>query len=172
MAFRKEALVDCIDLTLNGGSAPLFEIDIGLNVRKKGFQVFYDTEAIVDHYPAPRKIDVQRGWNPKQCFWYAHNLTYICLKHLRWYGKLAFLFYFFVGGQWGCPALITYILGVIRGRPPSWRQQFLPSLKGRLTGIRFYAEVKYKKKACLRKFFRESCPVSVRKREAKITSSV
>jgi GT2 family glycosyltransferase len=142
MAVRSKALSGCIDLKLNGGSATLYEIDLGLNLRRKGYQLFYDPEVLVDHYPAPRRNGVQRGWNPQECYWYAHNLTYICLKHLPWYGRLAFLSYFFIGGQWGCPAPLTYLFGLVNGRYSSLKQQFLPSLRGRLAGIRSHMDLK------------------------------
>lgn len=138
MAFRKNALIGSFDMRLNRGDSIAYETDLALNVQAKGFRVLYDPRAIVDHYPAPRKIDTQRGWNSKECFCYAHNHTYICLKHLRWYGKLSFFIYFFIGGQWGCPAPITYILSLISRRPVSWREQFIPSMRGRLKGIRTY----------------------------------
>ena len=138
MAFRTQALVDAVDMTLNGGSAISYETDIALSARRQGFRVFYDPQAVVDHYPLPRQIDIQRGWNAKECFWYAHNLTYICFKHLRWYGKLLFLLYFFIGGTWGCPGPMTYLLSLIRARHTSWRQQLLPALRGRLAGLTTY----------------------------------
>lgn len=141
MAFRTRALINSIDLTLNGGSAISYETDIALNVRRKGFKLFYDPRVIVHHYPAPRKIEATRGWNSKECFWYAHNLTYICFKHLSWYGKLGFIFYFFIGGSWGCPGLLTYLLSLILGCSVSWREQFLPSLRGRFAGLKSYFRI-------------------------------
>jgi GT2 family glycosyltransferase len=138
MAYRRKALINSIDMALNGGSAISYETDVALNTLRLGFQTGYDPKVIVDHFPAPRKINVQRGWNDQECFWYAHNLTYICLKHLPWYGKCAFLFYFFVCGQWGCPALLTYLLALIRQRPVRFKQQLIPSLKGRWAGIKTY----------------------------------
>jgi GT2 family glycosyltransferase len=138
MAFRSKALMGTIDMALNGGSAIAYETDIALNVKRKGYALFYDPEVIVDHYPAPRHIDAKRGWNSKECYWYAHNLTYICFKHLPWYGKAGFFLYFFLGGSWGCPAPATYILSLFRGRFVSWRGQFVPAVKGRIDGIKSY----------------------------------
>lgn len=138
MTFRTSALFGCIDITLNGGSSTLYEIDVCLNLQKKGFHLFYDPHMIVEHYPAPRYVGVERGINSKECYWYAHNLTYICLKHLTWYGKISFLLYFFVGGQWAAPAIATYLLGAVTRHPVSLREQLLPSLKGRLAGMRSY----------------------------------
>jgi GT2 family glycosyltransferase len=140
MAFRTNVLVGAIDLCLNGGSATHYETDIALNVQRRGYQLGYDPEIVVDHYRASRKIHVKRGWNPDECYQYAHNLTYICLKHLKWYGKLAFLFYFFVAGQWSCQAPITYLLGILSGHPVSWKKNLLPSSRGRLAGIMSYRQ--------------------------------
>jgi glycosyltransferase involved in cell wall biosynthesis len=140
MAYRKEAMLKSIDMVLNGGSAISYETDIALNVKKTGLKVLYDPRVVIDHYPAPRHIDAKRGWNAEECFIYAHNLTYICMRHLRWYGKLGFLIYFFVGGSWGCPGLVTYFLGLCFGRKLSWSRHFLPSMKGRWEGIRSFSK--------------------------------
>lgn len=138
MAFRKEALKGGIDMNLNGGSAISYETDMALCVKEKGYKVFFDPGAVVDHYLEPRSIVSKRGWNSRECFVYAHNLTYICLKHLSWYGMLGFFVYFFLGGSWGCPGPGTYILGLLNGRRPSFRQQLMPSMKGRFAGIMTY----------------------------------
>jgi len=142
MAFRKVALHNSFDLVLNRGSAISYETDVALNVRKKGFNLFYDPDSIVDHYLKPRKIDSLRGWNQQECFVYAHNLTYICLKHLRWYGKIGFAVYFFLGGSWGCPGPITFLLSFLTGQPASLSKQFIPSMKGRFYGILSYFRYK------------------------------
>ncbi|WP_183356474.1 glycosyltransferase family 2 protein [Geomonas silvestris] len=138
MAFRRIALLDSFDLVLNCGSAISYETDVALNVKKKGFRLFYDPNSIVDHYLTPRKIDSKRGWNQGECFVYAHNLTYICLKHLSWYGKLGFAFYFFLGGAWGCPGPGTFVLSFLTGRPASLREHFIPAMKGRISGVISY----------------------------------
>jgi glycosyltransferase involved in cell wall biosynthesis len=148
MAFRKEAIKDTIDMNLNGGSAISYETDIALSVKAKGFRLYFDPKAIVDHYPGPRSIVPKRGWNSGECFVYAHNLTYTCFKHLKWYGKLGFFIYFFLGGAWGCPGPMTFILSVISGRGASFGQQFVPSMKGRLAGlVSYYRMSSTRKKA-------------------------
>jgi GT2 family glycosyltransferase len=141
MAFRTDALRGSIDLNLNGGSAFSYETDIALCVKAKGYRLFYDPKSVVDHYLVPRSIAAQRGWNARECFVYAHNLTYICFKHLSWYGKLGFLVYFFLGGSWGCPGPATFFLGLCTGRRPSFRQQFLPAMQGRLAGLASYCRM-------------------------------
>jgi len=138
MAFRRIALEGAFDMVLNDGSAISYETDVALNVKGKGFGVFFDPDSVVDHYLEPRKIASKRGWNAQECYVYAHNLTYICFKHLPWYGKLGFLVYFFLGGSWGCPGPLTFLLGCVTGRPVSWREQFLPSMKGWLRGVQSY----------------------------------
>ncbi|GFO69656.1 hypothetical protein GMLC_32350 [Geomonas limicola] len=140
MAFRKVALLNSFDLVLNGGSAISYETDVALNVKRKGFRLFYDPGSIVDHYLEPRKIDSKRGWNKGECFVYAHNLTYICLKHLSWYGKLGFALYFFVGGSWGCPGPATFLLSFLKGCPLSLREHFIPAMKGRFLGVISYLQ--------------------------------
>lgn len=138
MAFRTRLLRGAIDLNLNTGTAAKYETDIALNIHKKGYRVLCDPELVVDHYAAPRAIDIERGWNARQCYCYAHNLTYICLKHLRWYGRVAFLVYFFFGGQWPCPAPLIYFLSLLRGKKISMREQLIPSIQGRFKGIKSY----------------------------------
>jgi GT2 family glycosyltransferase len=138
MAFRTCLLRDSIDITLNGGTAAMYEADIALNIQKMGYLVLADPKLVVDHYAGPRVIDIERGWNSKQCYCYAHNLTYICLKHLKWYGKVVFLFYFFIGGQWECPAPITFFMSFLRGPKILFREQLKQSIKGRFAGIKTY----------------------------------
>jgi GT2 family glycosyltransferase len=140
MAFRRDALVDSIDMTLNAGSAISYETDVALCIKDKGYRVLFDPEVVVDHYLQPRSIAADRGWNQQECFVYAHNLTYICFKHLSWYGKVGFFVYFFLGGSWGCPGLATFVLGLCRGKKPSFREQLVPSMKGRIAGIRTYLQ--------------------------------
>lgn len=141
MAFRKDALKGSIDLNLNGGSAISYETDLALCVKAKGYRLFFDPGAVVDHYLVPRSIAAQRGWNARECFGYAHNLTYICMKHLSWYGKLGFFVYFFLGGSWGCPGPGTFFLALCAGRRPSFREQLIPSLQGRLAGLLSYCRL-------------------------------
>lgn len=144
MAYRRKAAVDTMDMSLNGGSAISYETDLALNMRKLGYKVYYDPRMIVDHYPAIRHINAERGWNQSECFWYSHNMTYIGFKHLSWYGRLGFLIYFFLGGTWGCPGPITFLLGLCMRRPASFSRQLIPSIKGRLAGIRTYVRMRFK----------------------------
>jgi hypothetical protein len=145
IAFRTALVTKCIDPILNFGDASHYETDIALCIRKTGFKVLYDPKLIVNHYAAPRAIDIKRGWNAKASYFYSHNLTYVCLKHLRWYGKLAFLIYYFFGGQWKYPALATFILSLFGGKTVSFKKQLIPSYQGRFAGIKTY--IRYLKKS-------------------------
>ena len=138
IAFRSCLLKSAIDMTLNLGTGAKYETDIALNIKEMGYRVVYDPELVVDHYAAPRAINIERGYNAKQCHCYAHNLTYLCLKHLRWYGKVVFLIYFFIGGQWPCPAALTYLLSLLGRNKITFREHLLPSLQGRFDGIKSY----------------------------------
>jgi glycosyltransferase involved in cell wall biosynthesis len=140
MAYRTEALSGAVDLALNGGSAVSYETDVALNVRAKGYRFLYDPRVVIDHYPAPRHIDVARGWNAEECFVYGHNLTYICLKHLKWYGKAGFFVYFFLGGTWGCPGVATYLLSLCRGGALTFSGHLVPAMRGRVAGIRSFLQ--------------------------------
>jgi GT2 family glycosyltransferase len=138
MAFRSSILRRAIDLRLNGGAAAHYEIDIALTVKKKGFKTYYDSQAIVDHYPAPRMTPYVRDKNSKGHFWFAHNYTYICMKHLKWYGKIIFFIYYFIGGQWESPGIVTYLLSNLFRNRVSFLKQLLPSYLGRFAGIKSY----------------------------------
>jgi GT2 family glycosyltransferase len=138
MAFRTRLLKENIDMTMNEGVARHYETDIALNIRKMGYRVLYDPHLIVDHYAAPRAIGIERGQNARTCYSTAHNLTYMCLKHLRWYGKVAFLFYYGFGGQWEAPAPAIYCLSFFLGRRISLKEELLPSMRGRFAGIKSY----------------------------------
>jgi len=145
MAFRTRLLKENIDMTMNEGVATYYETDIALNIRKKGYRVLYDPQLIVDHYAAPRAIGIQRGQNAKTCYSTGHNLTYMCLKHLRWYGKAGFLFYFSFVGQWDAPAPAIYFLSLFGRRRISVKEELLPSVRGRFAGIRSYLQYISKK---------------------------
>jgi GT2 family glycosyltransferase len=93
MSYRREA-VRLIDPLLVGEIPYGFEIDMGLGTRPWG-RLLYDPTLTVDHYPssdmAAQQPTVARVTN--------HNQTYVLLKHLPAWGRIAFLAYTFALGD-------------------------------------------------------------------------
>ncbi len=130
------------DMNLNPYVAYNYEIDIGLQTKALGWRLIFDQNIKIRHYPntlrdyANPHIDKDFGYIYFACC----NLTYIMLKHLKWYGKVAFLLYEFLIGHrqnWG---LATIILDPLLTGRIRWRGQLLTSLRGRVSGIRLYMQ--------------------------------
>ena len=68
------------------------------------------------------------------------NLIYahLMLKHLTLSGKLAYLAYTFLIGSQLSSGLLHLLVQPVRGRKIDWRNDILPSLRGRLSGVAIY----------------------------------
>jgi len=138
MSFRRSALEKVkIDMILNYGSAKGYGIDLCLSLKALGYKIVYDPELIVDHYPAPRKISVNRGRTKDNFYEYSRNLTYIMLKHMSSIKKVFFLIYFFFVGQKISLGLITSIYLLFLREKDIWGK-ILYSFKGKREGIKLY----------------------------------
>jgi GT2 family glycosyltransferase len=133
MSYRREALRP-IDGRLAGPVPFGFEIDLGLGVRRRGWRVLYDPEALVDHYPTRNyradSQEVARVVN--------HNQTYVLLKHLPWPRKLAFLAYTFGVGDKNTIGLarVPYLALRHRWSAAAIKAQFA----GKIAGIKTYLQ--------------------------------
>ncbi len=133
MSFRRE-LVSPVDPRLVGEIPYGFEIDMGLAVRAQGRRLVYDPEASVDHYPSSNmsanEIGIARVSN--------HNQTYILLKHLAWWQRIAFLLYTFLLGD-------RNTIGLLRIPWLLWRRRWSPAMvkphfAGKATGLRCFLD--------------------------------
>ncbi len=83
MSFRRELVVGAGYFSpVYGGNAYRFETDLALRVRRMGFKIIFDPQAVVYHRRAPvggARVDVYE-WN----YWYGRNHTIFLLRCLRW----------------------------------------------------------------------------------------
>jgi GT2 family glycosyltransferase len=122
MSFRKEAIEAAggFDIRFDG-SAFLEETDACLRVKRIGFRIRFDPEAVLIHLKDP--TGGCRPKNPSDWFWwYGHNYMLLLRKHLSWYTWPGFIL--FRG--------VNMMLGAWRARSPLI---ILQGLKGMLAGL-------------------------------------
>jgi GT2 family glycosyltransferase len=131
MSFRQEVLRP-IDPRLVGVIPYGFEIDLGLTTRAQGRRIVYDPEASVDHYSSTDMSAARTGL----AYVTNHNQTYILLKHLPWWRRIAFLLYTFLVGDRNTIGLLRVPVLALRER---WsRDAFTEHFQGKLDGIRTF----------------------------------
>ncbi len=116
-----------------------FELDIAFQVRRLGYGILFDPECRVHHFEAPRAIREEAREDLKRLIYtYSHNHTYLMLKHLPPFGKLAFLLYFLVRGERRSLGLLTALWEALRTPRRSWDEMLRLSLAGKWQGLRTY----------------------------------
>jgi GT2 family glycosyltransferase len=137
-AWRRELATTLeLDQYLNFDDASMYGLDWCFQARAKGFRVIYDPRIVVHHHMAPRVPELDRANRPCRVLSYCRNYTYIMLKHLPAWRKLAFLIWWFAIGErgaWGFGALVADTL--MRG--VHWRLDLRPALRGKIEGIRLW----------------------------------
>lgn len=136
--WRRALLTSLVfDPALNFDDASMYGLDLCLQARQKGFRVIYEPRAEVLHHVAPRVPELDRADRPRRIFSYSRNYTYIALRHLPWWRRLAFLVWWFLIGDrasWGIGSLAAETL--LRG--PRWRGEAGPAWAGKIEGIRLW----------------------------------
>jgi len=116
-----------------------FELDIAFQVRRLGYHILFDPECRVHHFEAPRAVREEAREDIRRLIYtYSHNHTYLMLKHLSPFGKLAFLLYFFVLGEQRSLGLLTALWEALRAPRRSWGEALRLSLAGKWQGLRTY----------------------------------
>ncbi|HXF05760.1 MAG TPA: glycosyltransferase [Blastocatellia bacterium] len=150
VAFRRTVL-DCLEVEMRLiGSAVAYEVDLAFQVIGKGYQVLFDPLARVRHHEVPRPPDVEsREDVARKIYSYSHNHTYVMMKHLHLWRKLAFLVYFFLRGERGSWGLVT-ALGetILRRRVSHWRHVPL-AYRGKIAGLRAYLDYRKEQRSRL-----------------------
>ncbi|MDG0814426.1 hypothetical protein OMP40_37945 [Cohnella rhizosphaerae] len=135
LSFRKELAVFPDDLRGTGAQAH-FEVHMCLRARRLGYKLIYDASAVVDHYPAPRFDEDQRGSAvPEAAANAAYNLQ---LGILRWGGSFraaARLVYAALIGDRTSPGIVRLAIAWIRGER-SVASSFVPGQRGYWLGLR------------------------------------
>ncbi len=112
MSFRRE-LIRPFDAGIWG---PHFnDTDQSLAVGAAGYELIYDPQAIVDHYPEPRPDSpVGRDLaDPRQVRLDAHDHCHLLLKHRPRWQMLCWLPYLTLIGSRRCPGLLVFVLQVL-----------------------------------------------------------
>ncbi len=139
MAFLSKYLEGfCFDENLDKQTSSNNEIDLCLYIKKKGGRIVYDSLLKVNHYAIQRFAGAKREEMAKNIYNYSHNYTYVILKNFPLYRRLAFLVYIFLVGQRSSLGVLTAILDSLVRRKIAWREQIIPSFKGKVDGIRTY----------------------------------
>lgn len=136
MSYRKEVLGQIVlDVKLNRGVAANYEVDLGLQVKGKGFCLIYEPKAKVKHYSAaweglkPRVISAQTYYS------YAWNSLYITLKHAKgWRRLIATLYSLWIGDN-AAVGLAAIVWNLLRGKIPSWKDQIVPCFKAKVDAL-------------------------------------
>ncbi|MFC3801784.1 glycosyltransferase [Cohnella sp. GCM10012308] len=135
MSFRKELAVFPHDLHGTGAQAH-FEVHMCLRARRLGFKLIYDASAVVDHYPAPRFDEDQRGKAvPEAAANAAYNLQ---LGILRWGGSFraaSRLVYAALIGDRASPGLGRLAIAWVRGERIVV-SSFVPGQRGHWQGLK------------------------------------
>lgn len=140
MSYRRQLLNQIkIDPVINSNVAFHWELDMAQQIKKLGCKLLFDPAIKVNHYSAPREVDGLRTVNSDGVYYSNFNYAYLMLKHLTLPGKLAYIIYTFMVGSQLSSGLLHLLVQVVRQKKIDWRNDILPSLKGRLSGISAYA---------------------------------
>lgn len=142
MSFRRHLLVEIPTTLLPYWSS--FEIFLSGATRERGFRLIFDPAARVDHYPELRRQFVgvygaskaarERTLTHND----AHNFVYALLSVTPAVQKPFFLVYDFLFGNRRTPGLGRTALLWLAGWRSEAASRSLPSLKGKLLGVRTY----------------------------------
>jgi GT2 family glycosyltransferase len=136
MSFRVGALEGIrFDERLRGTGAQVFnELGVSLAVKRKGWQLLYDPELAVDHYPSVRHDEDRRNHFSRAAVSNAaYNETLLLAEHLTPLRRLFFMFWALLVGTHSAPGLVNWLrLLVIERRTATAR--FLATISGRFSG--------------------------------------
>lgn len=129
---------------LRGSGAQVFwELDVCLRLRRLGWKLVYDPSAVVDHFPAERFDEDQRGVpEPAAVRNVAHNEVIALLRNLPTARMLVFLVYTLLVGTRAHPGLFLLPFAS-RNYGRRWPRYGAASLAGKASGCFTYiAEVR------------------------------
>lgn len=140
-AWRRELFLSLeFDAVLNFDDASMYGLDLCFQARRKGYRVVYDSRALVYHHAAPRVAELDRA-APQRRTSYSRNYTYILLRHLPPWRRVAFLLWWFLIGDRGSPGLGATLAEMLRNDRP-WRREFGPAWAGKIEGVRLWLRPK------------------------------
>lgn len=135
MCFRRVACPE-VDRRLDRGMAPGFEMALCMAVRRAGWRIIFDSDALVTHYPAKRPQHLSREDLCRASYEYSYLVMYALVKNLAWPRKFAFLAYFLLIGQRASPGLMFAPYFLLPGRSRSrYRAAWTGKLRGLLAAV-------------------------------------
>ena len=138
MSYRARALAGFrFDDRLCVVSASCVEIDVAFFLKRAGWRMIYDPAIRVNHHQSPRRWGAVRS-HPDACYDFAHNYTYVILKHVSWPRKLCSLVYFALVGQRRAWGLLAILIDPLLSGKLRWWGELGPTLRGRIAGVRTY----------------------------------
>jgi GT2 family glycosyltransferase len=138
MSFRR-AVAQTIefDLALNNNVAFAYEVDVGLQVRARGWRLVFDPTVAIRHYSAPRQLDGMRSLNDgESARWCSYNETRIVLRRLPRHASTVALLWSVLVGARRTPGLLPWLLAPL-GRLAGYRLSLArPAIAGRIAAVR------------------------------------
>ncbi len=138
MSFRREVAQRLeFDLELNRNVAQGYEVDLGLQVKRLGWQVIFDPHLGVRHYSAPRQtVGMRPTADLDAVQWYSYNHARVALRRLRpWHGALAYGYLLAVGER-RAPGVLPMLLAPVARRAGFQLGAAPAALRGRLLAAR------------------------------------
>jgi GT2 family glycosyltransferase len=126
-----------MDPVLNYDDASMYGLDLCLQARAAGFRILYEPRALVLHHVKPRAPELDRTNRPARAFSYSRNYTYIMMKHLPGWRKVAFLAWWLGLGERAASGVGAAVADALSGRkhsPGETRRVF----SGKFEGIRLW----------------------------------
>ena len=134
MSFRKELWK--FEYTLAGRGAQVHsELFLSLRVRRLGWDVLYDPEAMVDHYPAYRPEGDARGlWQPADVEAASYNATLALVAYAPTWQGVVRAGYRVLVGDFGAPGPVRAGLALLQRRPEAI-VGMRPAMRGAIRAI-------------------------------------
>lgn len=145
MAFRKVAIngMRFDERFLGAGAQAHFELAFTLALKRRGWKLIFDPLVAVDHYPAQRFDEDQRGeFNRAAYVNLVHNETVALLDHLSKLRKIIFVIWFIFIGTRISRGIVQWIRFLPKERGLS-NQILLASYRGRWRGLLTWWRGKY-----------------------------
>jgi GT2 family glycosyltransferase len=149
MSYRREVVRSLqFDLGLNNNVAFGYEVDLGLQVRARGWRLVFDPAVAVHHYSAPRSQAGMRKLDDGQSvFWYAYNQTRVLAGRLSGPHRLLALVWSCLVGERRAPGVIPWLLSPLSRRVGFQAGIARHALKGRARAVRDTVAAHRKRKA-------------------------
>ncbi len=127
-----------LDHHLRGsGAQPHWELQVCLRARRMGGILIYDPDCLVDHFPAARFDDDQRGPPGRQAIADGcHNEVYALMTYLRLWQKPVYLAYISLVSRW---AILPWVAARLIGKNVTVSRHLLPSYRGKMLGLLSWA---------------------------------